>query len=120
VEIECRKIAANRPGIDDLVPHRVGKAAYKEFGYEEMCHKHHQGGPQGDDNHEYPVSEPKHEKTQLNQCYWHNTVVPGTMIEDTFIALEKGPPFITKLVSFPELTIAVDTFTMERPRMMVV
>jgi hypothetical protein len=86
----------------------------------EMCHKHHQGGPQGDYNSEYPVPESKHEKTQLNQRYCHNPVAPGTKTEDAFIALDKGPLFIMKLVSFPKLTMTVDTFTMERPGMLVV
>jgi hypothetical protein len=119
-EIECRMIAATRPGVGDLVPHMIGKDAYKEFGYEEMYHKHHQGGPQGYYNREYLVSELKHETTQLNQCYCYNPVISGTKTEDAFIAMEEGPLFITKPFSFPKLAITAGGYTMERPGMLVV
>jgi Xaa-Pro aminopeptidase len=119
-EIECRMIAATRPGVDDLVPHMIGKEAYKEFGYEEMYYKHHQGGPQGYYNREYLVCELKHETTQLNQCYCYNPVVSGTKTEDAFIAMEEGALFITKPFSFPKLAVSAGGYTMERPGMLVV
>lgn len=119
-EIECRMIAATKPGVDDLVPHMIGKDAYKEFGHADMYDKHHQGGPQGYYNREYLVSPATHCTTQLNQCYCYNPVVSGTKTEDAFIATEKGPLFITKPKSFPKLTITVDGVTMERPGMLVV
>jgi len=118
-EIECRMIAATRPGVDDLVPHQVGKNAYKDFGYEDMYYKHHQGGPQGYYNREYLVSEQMHAATQLNQCYCYNPVVSGTKTEDAFIAMEKGPLFITKPFSFPKLTVRVGGYAMERPGLLV-
>jgi hypothetical protein len=113
-------IAATRPGVDDLVPHMIGKEAYKEFGYEEMYYKHHQGGPQGYYNREYLVCELKHETTQLNQCYCYNPVVSGTKTEDAFIAMEEGALFITKPFSFPKLAVSAGGYTMERPGMLVV
>jgi Xaa-Pro dipeptidase len=119
-EIECRMIAATRPGVDDLVPHMIGKDAYKEFGFEDMYYKHHQGGPQGYYNREFLVSEHMHGITQVDQCYCYNPVVSGTKTEDAFIAMEKGPLFITKPFSFPKLTITVGGYTMERPGMLVV
>jgi Xaa-Pro aminopeptidase len=118
-EIECRMIAATRPGVDDLVPHLVGKDAYKEFGFGDMYYKHHQGGPQGYYNREYLVSELRHDKTMMNQCYCYNPVVSGTKTEDAFIAMEDGPLFITKPFSFPKLTIKAGPYTMERPGMLV-
>jgi Xaa-Pro dipeptidase len=118
-QIECRMISATRPGVDDLVPHLIGKKAYEEFGYGDMYYKHHQGGPQGYYNREYLVSELRHEKAMPNQCYCYNPVVSGTKTEDAFIAMEEGPLFITKPVSFPKLTITEGPYTMERPGLLV-
>jgi Xaa-Pro dipeptidase len=119
-EIECRMIAATKPGVDDIVPHRVGKEAYKEFGYEDMYYKHHQGGPQGYYNREYLVTETNHKIVQRNQCYCYNPVVLGTKTEDAFIAMEDGPLFITKPFSFPKVVVTIDDIRMERPGMLVI
>jgi Xaa-Pro dipeptidase len=119
-EVECRMVAATKPGVDDIVPHRVGKEAYKELGHEEMYYKHHQGGPQGYYNREYLVSELMHGVTQLNQCYCYNPVISGAKTEDAFIATEDGPLFITKPFSFPKLVKTIDGVRMERPGLLVI
>jgi hypothetical protein len=117
-QIECRMISATRPE-STTCPHLIGKKAYEEFGYGDMYYKHHQGGPQGYYNREYLVSELRHEKAMPNQCYCYNPVVSGTKTEDAFIAMEEGPLFITKPVSFPKLTITEGPYTMERPGLLV-
>jgi len=119
-EIENRMIEATKPGVDDLVPHMVGKQAYEEFGYGDMYYKHHQGGAQGYYNRNYLVSESKHEITQINQCYCYNPAVDGTKSEDAFIATENGPLMITKPVIFPKITSTINNVTFERPNMLVV
>ena len=119
-EIECRMIEATKPGVDDLVPHLVGKEAYKEFGYEQMYYLHHQGGPQGYYNRNYLVSDLKHEVTQENQCYCYNPVVSGTKTEDAFIATPEGPLMVTKPKSFPKIIKTVNGVRFERPGMLVI
>jgi len=119
-EVECRMIAATKPGVDELVPHLAGKEAYKELGHEEMYYKHHQGGPQGYYNREYLVSELKHGITQVNECYCYNPVISGAKTEDAFIAMDSGPLFITKPFSFPKIVKTIDHITMERPGMLVI
>lgn len=119
-EVECRMIAATKQGVDDLVPHMVGKEAYKQLGHEEMYYKHHQGGPQGYYNREYLVSELTHNITLPNQCYCYNPVISGAKTEDAFIVTENGPLFITKPFTFPKIVKTIDNITMERPGLLVI
>lgn len=120
IEIECRMIAATRPGVDELVPQQVGKAGYEEFGWGADYYKHYQGGPQGYYNREYSVHEGMHNKTMINECYCYNPAIDGTKTEDAFIAMEDGPLFITKPKSFPKVTHTIDGFTMERPGLLII
>lgn len=119
-EIECRMIEATKPGVDELVPHLVGKKAYEEFGYENMYYKHHQGGTQGYYNRNSLVSESCHSITQMNQCYCYNPAIDGTKTEDAFIATQDGPLMITKPFSFPKITKTINGVTFERPGMLVI
>lgn len=119
-EIECRMIAATKPGVDELVPHMIGKKLYEEFGVGDMYYRHAQGGPQSYYNRYYAVSEFVHGITQVNQCYCYQPVIDGTKTEDAFIAMENGPLFITKPFSFPKIVKTVDGITMERPGMLVI
>jgi len=119
-EIENLMIEATKPGVDDLVPHMVGKKAYEDFGFGEMYYKHHQGGGQGYYNRNYLVSNAKHFVTQMNQCYCYNPAIDGTKSEDAFIATESGPLMITKPVVFPTITSTVNDVTFVRPDMLVI
>ncbi len=119
-EIENRMIEATKPGVDDLVPHLIGKKAYEEFGYGEMYYRHHQGGAQGYYNRDSLVSENCHAITQMNQCYCYNPVIDGTKTEDAFISTDNGPLMITKPFSFPKITQTINGVTFERPGMLVI
>lgn len=118
--IENRMIAATKPGVDDLVPHMVGKKAYEEFGYGDMYFKHHQGGAQGYYNRDYLVSEGMHMVTLENQCYCYNPAISGTKTEDAFVATKEGPVMITKPSSFPKIVQEVDGIVFERPGILVI
>lgn len=113
--IENRMIEATKPGVDELVPHMIGKRSYEEFGFKEMYYLHHQGGAQGYYNRDYLVSDQNHNVTQINQCYCYNPSISGTKTEDAFIATEAGPLMITKPFFFPKLLSQVNGTLFERP-----
>ncbi len=119
-EIENRMIEATRPGVDDLVPHLLGKQLYKDMGCEEMYYSHYQGGPQGYYNREYSTNESCHNITQVNECYCYNPVAPGVKSEDAFIATAEGPLMITKPKSFPKIAKTINGVHFERPGMLVI
>jgi Xaa-Pro dipeptidase len=120
VEIECRMIEATKPGVDELVPHMLGKKLYEEAGFGVMYYKHAQGGPQSYYNRYYNISETAHNITQPNQCYCYQPVIDGTKTEDAFIATEQGPLMITKPMSFPKVTKTINGVTIEKPGMLVI
>jgi len=120
VDVENLMIEATKPGVDELIPHLVGKKAYEDFGFGEMYYKHHQGGAQGYYNRDYLVSEVKHRVTLMNQCYCYNPAIDGTKSEDAFIATENGPLMITKPVVFPTITSKVNDVVFTRPNMLVI
>ncbi len=119
-EIECRMIEATKAGVDELVPHMLGKKLYEEYGYGEMYYKHAQGGPQSYYNRYYSVSETMHGITQNNYCYCYQPVIDGTKTEDAFIVTEEGPLMVTKPKSFPKITKTINGTVIEKPGMLVI
>ena len=119
-ELECKMIAATKPGVDEIVPHRIGKAALEALGQGAIYYRHAQGGPQGYYNRDYSVSETRHSVTVENQCYCYQPVIDGTKTEDAFIATPSGPLMVTKPVSFPKITKTIDGITLERPGLLVI
>ena len=119
-EIECHMIEATKPGVDELVPHMLGKKMLEELGFGDMYDRHAQGGPQSYYNRYYGVSEAVHAKTQINQCYCYQPVIDGTKTEDAFIATDKGPLMITKPVSFPKIVKTIKGTVIEKPGMLVI
>jgi len=119
-ELECRMIAATKPGVDEIVPHRLGKEGYEKLGHGDMYYKHAQGGPQSYYNRYYNVNESTHGTVQENQCYCYQPVIDGTKTEDAFIAMKEGPLMVTKPISFPKITKTIDGVTMERPGILVI
>jgi Xaa-Pro aminopeptidase len=120
VEIECRMIAATRPGVDEIIPHRIGREALEAIGQGSMYHRHAQGGPQGYYNREYSISESLHKVTVENECYCYQPSIDGTKTEDAFIATTEGPLMITKPISFPKITKVIDGIIIEKPGVLVI
>ena len=119
-QIHAKMIAASKPGVDDIVPHRVGKQAYEEAGYGEMYYKHAQGGPQSYYNRYYNTSENMHGIIQENQCYCYQPVIDGTKVEDAFINTAEGPLMVTKPKSFPKVVMEVGDVTIESPGLLII
>jgi len=114
-EIECRSIAAIKPGVDDIEGYRACKKAYEDLGHGNMWPLHGQGGAQSYNNRDYIITETNHRVTVKNQGYCFNPVIDGTKTEDGFIATEDGPLFITKPISFPVVEREVDGIHFSRP-----
>jgi Xaa-Pro dipeptidase len=119
-EIECRSIAAVKPGADDINAYNACKKAYTDFGFENMWRAHGQGGPQGYNNRDYTITPVAHGITQVNQCYCFNPVIDGTKTEDAFIATGEGPLFVTKPVSFPRINKEIDGINFEKPGLLFI
>lgn len=119
-EIECRMIAATKPGEPAVVPFQAGLAAYAELGYKDEWLLHHQGGAMGYYARDIKVTPATTDIVRNNQAYCWNPSISGTKTEDGFIATPTGPLFITKPVIYPQLTYEINGLTLVKPGLLVV
>ena len=107
-EIECRMIAATKPGVAISVPFQVGRAAYKEFGYEREWELHNQGGAQGYLARDIRAVPTTKDSVEEHQAFCWNPSITGTKTEDAFIVTHDGPRMITQPVVFPAIEYQKD------------
>ena len=115
VEIGSRMIEATAPGVSWQVPLCAGKEAYERLGYKEEFEKHHQGGPIGYAARDFRVDFGHKSIIEANQAFCWNPSITGTKSEDTVIAAEEGPLFITGPCLFPALETKINGHTVLRP-----
>ncbi len=120
LEIDCRMIAATRPGVPLNHPFKTGLAAYGEFGYPDEWRLHHQGGAMGYYARDIKVTGETEDTARENQAFCWNPSITGTKTEDGFIAAAAGPLLITAPVAYPAVNCAVDGVLLSRPGMLVV
>ena len=117
--IECRMIAATKPGDALSVPFAAAREGYREFGAAEEWQLHHQGGGIGYTARDFKVTPDFSGTAQNNQGFCWNPSITGTKTEDSFIATADGPIMLTTPVAFPQKTIAVGETTFIRADMLV-
>ncbi len=119
-EVDCRMIAATKPGAPMAAAFAAGLAAYKEFGYEHEWQLHHQGGAMGYYARDVKVTAATREVVAENQAFCWNPSITGTKTEDGFIATAGGPLMITGPVIYPRIASMVDGVEFSRPGMLVI
>jgi Xaa-Pro dipeptidase len=118
-EIECRMIAATKPGVPLSVPFHAGMAAYKELGYEKEWELHNQGGAQGYLARDIRAVPTTNDLVEENQAICWNPSITGTKTEDAFIAARRGPLMITRPVIFPTIEYREGDIHLIKPGMMI-
>ena len=119
LEIECRMIAATRPGVALNVPFCTAQEAYREFGATDEWQLHHQGGGIGYTGRDFKVTPNIPGTVQDNQAFCWNPSITGTKTEDSFIATTAGPIMLSQAVVFPVKSIIVGELAFRRPNMLV-
>lgn len=119
-EIECRMIAATKPGAPMKAGFDAALAAYREFGCENEWQRHHQGGSMGYYARDVKVTARTTELVEPNQAFCWNPSITGTKTEDGFIATPAGPLMITRPVSYPRITTTIGGVELIRPAMLVI
>lgn len=115
VEIDCRFMAATRPGVEAREVLSKGIEAYREKGYPQEWQLHHQGGAIGYTGRDYRTNFQTMEVIQENQPFTWNPSITGTKSEDTIMATSQGVLMITHPVSYPVLELQVEGVTFVRP-----
>ncbi len=120
VEIECRMIAASRPGVPTSVPVQIAFDAYESMGYSGEAVKHHQGGAMGYHARDTIATRTSKDLILENQAFCWNPSIAGTKSEDGFIVTAEGPLFITSPVIFPVLDLEIDGVRFRRPDIFII
>lgn len=115
VEIDCRLMAASRPGNTFVSALEAGRAAYESLGYGEEFKKHHQGGPIGYAGRDYRVDFNTPGIIAENQAFCWNPSITGTKSEDTIISTREGIIPVSRPVIAPRITLDIDGQTFIRP-----
>jgi Xaa-Pro dipeptidase len=115
VFIDCRFMAATRPGVPAREVLARGIEAYREMGYPEEWRGHHQGGSIGYAGRDYRTGFTTPDVIQENQPFTWNPSLPGTKSEDTILATRNGPEMITPPVLYPTLSVEVEGIRFIRP-----
>ncbi|QEN06741.1 M24 family metallopeptidase [Oceanispirochaeta crateris] len=115
VEIDCRMIEATVPGtpVNEIL--KLAVREYSRLGYESEYKNHHQGGSIGYQGRDYRVNFDSPYLVQNNQGFCWNPSISGTKSEDTILATNGTPEFITHPCSFPTITVETETDRYIRP-----
>lgn len=117
--IECRMIAATKPGVSIAVPFEAGMAAYQELGYPNEWTRHHQGGGGGYYARDYRATGQSKEIVADQQAVFWNPSIAGTKTEDGFIVTGDGPQMITGPQIFPRKEYMINGIRLLRPDLLI-
>lgn len=120
LEIECRMIAATKPGTALTAPLEAAQAAYAEFGSNQEWQLHHQGGGIGYTGRDFKVIPGMAGVVEENQAFCWNPTITGTKTEDSFIARTGGALILSFPVAFPAETVTVGGNSYARPGLLVI
>ena len=113
-------IAATRPGVKLNEIFQVAKAAYKEVGFAEEWHLHHQGGPAGYDPREFVATDAVDVPVAVGQVYAWNPSITGCKSEDTILIGEDHNEILSSIEGWPTLPVDISGQVIERPAVLVI
>ena len=115
LKIDAAYIAHTLPGVLYKDVLEKGYEAYKEQGYEQDFHLHHQGGALGYLTRDYCTNERTEEVVYAHQGYSWNPTIAGVKLEDTYIIQETGQEIVSDTGNWVYREITVDGRTIRRP-----
>ena len=113
--IEAAAVLATRPGARANEIFARIQRAYADTGYPDEWRYHHQGGPVGYATRDYIATPHTDFEVEQVQAFAWNPSVPGAKSEDTFLITEAGAELLTPTPGWPQVQVAVNSATMERP-----
>jgi antitoxin VapB len=125
VEGIARQVAQARAGVvedaravrgrDGRRTRRADGDCLAATGYPGEWQRHHQGGPAGYEAREYIATPDSPEVVAAVQPFAWNPSVPSAKSEDTFLISEAGAELLTPTPGWPQVQVALNGATMERP-----
>jgi Xaa-Pro aminopeptidase len=118
--VDAAFIAATRPGEKLGEVFRAATEVYRELGYGDEWHLHHQGGPAGYEPREFVATATTEDCVSPGQAYAWNPSIAGTKSEDTILVGATDNQILTAMPDWPTLPIVVDGQTLNRPAILEV
>jgi Xaa-Pro aminopeptidase len=109
----------SRVGADCAEVFEAGCKTYAAQGYKGEWRLHHQGGPAGYYAREIRVTPATRHKIRKNQPMSWNPSITGTKTEDTILAKDDGPEFLTCSLPWPSIEVEACGRTWQRPDMIL-
>ncbi len=109
----------SRPGAQVADIFRRAVAAYDDAGYPDEWRLHHQGGATGYAARDYKGTFACEETVLADQAFAWNPSIAGTKSEDTIIARDGGPEFLSGPHGWPTLQTTYEGHTLRRPDILV-
>lgn len=100
-QVDGAFILSTKPGasVAEIFVNAAG--VYRETGFPDEWHLHHQGGATGYETRSYKATPTIEETVQANQAFAWNPSITGTKSEDTILATAKGPEVLTATAKLP-------------------
>lgn len=105
LNVECRMIAATKPGVELRDIFATACAAYEEYGAANEWKLLHQGGGIGYAGREFKLAPEIVGVVEQNQGFCYNPSITGTKTEDSFIATQEGPVMLSGPAAFPKVIV---------------
>jgi antitoxin VapB len=106
--VNAQLFAATTPGATGRELYEVVARAYKNEGFPDEQHLHHQGGACGYRTREWVAHPQSAEVVQPVQAFAWNPSITGTKVEETCIATAGGIEVITTSPDWPQITAQVE------------
>lgn len=97
----------------------LGCQAYKDNGYENEWHFHHQGGLAGYNSRELRATSTCELEIDSNQVFAWNPTIAGVKAEDTILVTNDGPKILTASELYPIVEIKYNKVVLKRPDILV-
>ena len=118
--VDAAMIAATRPGVKLNEVFQVAIAAYKEVGFADEWHLHHQGGPAGYDPREFVATDAVDVPVGEGQVFAWNPSITGCKSEDTILIGEDRNEILSSTEGWPTIPVDINSQVIERPAVLVI
>jgi len=114
-QVDAALNLSSRPGacIGDIF--EAGVQAYRETGFAEEWHLHHQGGPTGYGARDYKGTPGERRCVLTNQALAWNPSIAGTKSEDTILARPRKVEFLSGPIDWPTIQVEYNGVAASRP-----
>ena len=119
VNVDAAFNLATKPGMKLSEIFEIGTKAYADNGYADDWQLHHQGGPAGYGPRDAIANFQADSVVAANQSFAWNPSITGTKSEDTMVATDSGPLFVSHAIDWPQIEAEYNGQKLNRPDILI-